>query len=84
MGSDTWRSNVDLQIITAAKDACKGGWTEPTNDLNNPHNSSSNWADFQLASLRALLASLLSHGRFRHPFLAHALELFDKGVFCNS
>ncbi|XP_071707764.1 uncharacterized protein [Rutidosis leptorrhynchoides] len=80
LGSDSWRSNVDLQIITVAKDACKGGWPKPTNEINDSHNISSTWAEFQLASLRALLASVLSPGRFRPPFLPHSLKLFHKGA----
>ncbi|PWA84735.1 hypothetical protein CTI12_AA083560 [Artemisia annua] len=77
--SEGWRSNVDLLIKTVATDACNGGWTKPTNDSNNTYSNSSSWADFQLASLRALLASLLSPGRVRPPYLAHGLELFRKG-----
>ncbi|GJR85158.1 RNA-directed DNA polymerase, eukaryota, reverse transcriptase zinc-binding domain protein [Tanacetum coccineum] len=76
---EDWRSNVDLLIKTVATDACNGGWTKPTNDFNNTCSNSSSWADFQLASLRALLASLLSPGRVRPPYLAHGLELFRKG-----
>ncbi|KAK9061345.1 hypothetical protein SSX86_018525 [Deinandra increscens subsp. villosa] len=80
-GSDSWRSSVDSLIITVATYACKGGWTKPTNnDFNHSQNSSSSWADFQLASLRALLASLLSPGRIRPPYLAHGLELYRKGM----
>ncbi|KAM0011919.1 putative pre-rRNA-processing protein RIX1 [Helianthus debilis subsp. tardiflorus] len=78
-GSDSWRSSVDSLVINVATDACKGGWIKPANDFHNSHNSSSNWADFQLASLRALLASLLSPGRIRPPYLAHSLELYRKG-----
>ncbi|KAI3793537.1 hypothetical protein L1987_36156 [Smallanthus sonchifolius] len=78
-GSNSWRSSVDSLVITVATDACKGGWIKPANDFNNSQNSSSDWADFQLASLRALLASLLSPGRIRPPYLAHGLELYRKG-----
>ncbi|KAI7758066.1 hypothetical protein M8C21_017372 [Ambrosia artemisiifolia] len=78
-GSDSWRSSVDSLVITVATDACKGGWIKPATDFYNSHNSSSSWADFQLASLRALLASLLSPGRIRPPYLAHGLELYRKG-----
>ncbi|KAM0023176.1 putative pre-rRNA-processing protein RIX1 [Helianthus debilis subsp. tardiflorus] len=78
-GSDSWRSSVDSLVINVATDACKGGWIKSANDFHNSHNSSSNWADFQLASLRALLASLLSPGRIRPPYLAHGLELYRKG-----
>ncbi|KAD7479937.1 hypothetical protein E3N88_03073 [Mikania micrantha] len=78
-GSDSWRSIVDSLVITVATDACKGGWIKPGNYYNNSCNSGSSWADFQLASLRALLASLLSPGRIRPPYLAHGLELYRKG-----
>ncbi|GJU56115.1 proline-, glutamic acid- and leucine-rich protein 1 [Tanacetum coccineum] len=67
-------------IKTIATDACNGGWTKPTNDSNNTYSNSSSWADFQLASLRALLPSLLSPGHVRPPYLAHGLELFCKGL----
>nr|XP_043631382.1 proline-, glutamic acid- and leucine-rich protein 1 [Erigeron canadensis] len=77
--TDRWRSDIDLLLVNVATDACKGGWTKPTTDFNNPHNSNSSWADFQLASLRALLASLLSPGLIRAPSLAQGLELFRKG-----
>ncbi|KAD7479898.1 hypothetical protein R6Q59_008731 [Mikania micrantha] len=78
-GSDSWRSGVDSLVITVATDACKGGWIKQANYYNNSCNSGSSWADFQLASLRALLASLLSPGRIRPPYLAHGLELYRKG-----
>ncbi|XP_076946978.1 uncharacterized protein LOC143618766 isoform X2 [Bidens hawaiensis] len=78
-GSNSWRPSVDSLVITVATDACKGGLVKPANDIYNSHNSSSTWADFQLASLRALLASLLSPGRIRLPYLAHGLELYRKG-----
>lgn len=37
------------------------------------------WTDFQIAALRALLASLLSPGRIRPSHAALALELFRRG-----
>ncbi|XP_076957395.1 uncharacterized protein LOC143632860 isoform X1 [Bidens hawaiensis] len=78
-GSNSWRPSIDSLVITVATDACKGGLIKPANDIYNSPNSSSTWADFQLASLRALLASLLSPGRIRPPYLAHGLELYRKG-----
>lgn len=66
--------------MNIATDACKGGWTKPTYDFNSPYNSISSWADYQLASLRALLASLLSPGRIHSQYLAQGLELFRKGI----
>lgn len=37
------------------------------------------WRDYQIAALRALLASLLSPGRTRPPHLSQGLELFRRG-----
>lgn len=76
--SEGWRSNVDRLLMTVATDACKGGWTKFTRQPN--YDSTPSWADFQLASLRALLASLLSPGRIRPPYLAQGLELFRGGM----
>ncbi|XP_023767642.1 uncharacterized protein LOC111916263 isoform X1 [Lactuca sativa] len=73
--SESWRSNVDQLLITVATDACKNGWAKEANDVYTP-----SWGDFQLASLRALLASLLSPGRFRPAYLAQGLELFRGGM----
>lgn len=78
--SERWRSKVDVVLITVATDACKGGWIKQANNVYTLHDSSPSLADFQLASLRALLASLLSPGRIRPPYLAQGLELFHRGM----
>lgn len=78
--SESWRSNVDRLLITVATDACKGGWAKEVKDVFRTGESQQSWADFQLAALRALLASLLSFARVRPPYLAQGLELFRRGM----
>ncbi|KAL3520882.1 hypothetical protein ACH5RR_019031 [Cinchona calisaya] len=77
--SDGWRSDIDNLLITVATTACKVGWSDDKSTVvygeANPV-----WEDFQLAALRALLASLLSPGRVRPPHLAEGLELFRRGT----
>ncbi|CAL5363343.1 unnamed protein product [Camellia sinensis] len=80
LGAESWRPSIDCLLITVATNACKGGWAK-----GEKHNFLSSepvvtWADFQLATLRALLASLLSPARFRPPHLAQGLELFRRGM----
>ncbi|KAI8031839.1 Proline-, glutamic acid- and leucine-rich protein 1 [Camellia lanceoleosa] len=80
LGAESWRPSIDCLLITVATNACKGGWAKEEK-----HNFLSSepvltWADFQLATLRALLASLLSPARFRPPHLAQGLELFRRGM----
>ncbi|XP_027159423.1 uncharacterized protein LOC113760878 isoform X3 [Coffea eugenioides] len=78
MRSDGWRSNIDRLLITVATNACKVGWAD-NNSTVVYGEATPIWADFQLAALRALLASLLSPGRVRPPHLAQGLELFHRG-----
>ncbi|KAJ9540229.1 hypothetical protein OSB04_026735 [Centaurea solstitialis] len=78
--SGGWRSKVDVLLITVSTDACKGGWAKQETYAYTLPDSKPSWADFQLASLRALLASLLSPGRIRPPYLAEGLELFRRGM----
>ncbi|KAL4576739.1 hypothetical protein LXL04_012838 [Taraxacum kok-saghyz] len=77
--SEKWRSDVDQLLMTVATDACKNGWTKQGNDIFTLGDTLS-WGDFQLASLRALLPSLLSPGRIRPPYLSQALDLYRSGM----
>ncbi|XP_010242430.1 PREDICTED: proline-, glutamic acid- and leucine-rich protein 1-like isoform X2 [Nelumbo nucifera] len=78
--SECWRQNVDLLLITVATNASNGGWANEEKDIfllsDEP---TSTRTDFQLAALRALLASLLSPARVRPPYLSQGLELFRRG-----
>lgn len=82
MGAESWRPSIDSLLISVATNACKVGWTKEENHSFLLSESVPAWADFQLAALRALLASLLSPTRFRSPNLARGLELFRRGNFC--
>ncbi|CAA6659783.1 unnamed protein product [Spirodela intermedia] len=64
--AECWRQDVDQLLISVATDACS--W-----------DSYYAWADFKLAALRALLASLLSHSHIRSPYFSQGLELFYRG-----
>ncbi|XP_059658225.1 uncharacterized protein LOC132304515 isoform X2 [Cornus florida] len=78
--SESWRANIDRLLIDVATYACKGGWAKEEKHVFLPSESTPTWADFQLAALRALLASLLSPARVRPPYLAQGLELFRRGM----
>ncbi|KAK8629712.1 hypothetical protein V6N13_078543 [Hibiscus sabdariffa] len=77
--SDSWRSSIDSLVIRTAINSCKRGWGNVENNVFLPHESASAWADFQLSSLRALLASFLAPARVRPPHLSQGLELFRRG-----
>ncbi|KAK9282790.1 hypothetical protein L1049_011011 [Liquidambar formosana] len=77
--SECWRTNVDFLLITIATSACKVGWADEETDIFLLDKHASCWANFQLVSLRALLASLLSPARVCPPYLAQGLELFRRG-----
>ena len=79
MRSEHWRLKVDRLLITIATNACKWGWADDERVISLPSEVTSTSADFQLAALRALLASLLSPSRVRPPYLAQGLELFRRG-----
>ncbi|KFK44843.1 hypothetical protein AALP_AA1G309800 [Arabis alpina] len=68
LGSVSWRERVDNLLMTTATNACEGRWAVTTGLV-----------DFQLAALRAFLASLVSPSRVRPAFLAEGLELFQTG-----
>ncbi|KAB1210289.1 Proline-, glutamic acid- and leucine-rich protein 1 [Morella rubra] len=74
--SACWRSNVDLLLINTARNSLEQGWAT---EIVEPNESSASWVDFQLAALRALLASFLSSVHVRPPHLAQGLELFRRG-----
>ncbi|XWS56869.1 hypothetical protein CRYUN_Cryun09bG0122400 [Craigia yunnanensis] len=77
--SESWRSSIDSLLIKVATNSCKGGWGNEESNIFLPHESTSIWADFQLSSLRALLASFLAPARVRPPYLSQGLKLFRKG-----
>lgn len=77
--SNSWRSSVDHLIMTVATNACRGGWAREKNTFFSGDEAPI-WADFQLAALRALLASLLSPGCVRPPHIAQGLDLFRRGT----
>lgn len=59
--------------------AYRGGWSWEEKKILLPGDATPLWAAFQVAALRALLASLLSPGRVRPSHLALGLELFRRG-----
>lgn len=71
---------MDRLLIAIALDACKGGWAKEEKNIFLPANRTDPWAEFQMAALKALLASLISPSRVRPPFLSQGLELFRKGM----
>ncbi|GFQ03160.1 hypothetical protein PHJA_002459800 [Phtheirospermum japonicum] len=80
MRSESWRGNVDHLLITVATKAFKGGWSREEKKVFFSGDPMPKWADFQLAALRALLASLLSPGQTRPSHFALGLELFHRGM----
>lgn len=81
--SESWRADVDHLVINVATNACKYGWVKEGKLIFLPSEPLPTWADFQLAALRALLASILSPARVRPPYLAQGLELFNRGNYVN-
>ncbi|XP_059433960.1 uncharacterized protein LOC132167082 isoform X2 [Corylus avellana] len=77
--SERWQSNVDLLLIMTATNSLEGGWVSEEKSIFQFNEPTAIWVDFQLAALRALLASLLSSVRVRPPYLAQGLELFRRG-----
>lgn len=73
-----WRSKIDNLLIIVATNACDGGWAKEEKSVFGPNEKTSSYADLQLASLRALLASLLSPV-VRPTYLSQALDLFRRG-----
>ncbi|KAF0928080.1 hypothetical protein E2562_037723 [Oryza meyeriana var. granulata] len=75
--TDHWRAEVDLLLINIARSACDTGGRYEYKLSSTVGETSI--ADFQLASLKALLASFLSSSHARPPYLAQGIELFRKG-----
>ncbi|XP_020585287.1 proline-, glutamic acid- and leucine-rich protein 1-like [Phalaenopsis equestris] len=75
--SETWRRDVDRLVINVATNACDVGWANE--DKSSLVADESSFADFQLAALEALLASLLSPTETRPPYLSQGLNLFQRG-----
>ncbi|KAG8380636.1 hypothetical protein BUALT_Bualt06G0036400 [Buddleja alternifolia] len=80
MRSESWREEIDDLLINVATSACKGGWSKDERNIFLSGDHTPIWADFQLAALRALLASLLSPCQVRPSHLARGLELFRRGT----
>ncbi|XP_073312318.1 uncharacterized protein [Primulina huaijiensis] len=78
--SDSWRPKVDHLLISIAANACEGGWSKEERNVFIASDPSLVWTDFQLASLRALYASLISPGRTCPSHFASGLELFRSGI----
>lgn len=80
LGANSWRSTVDRLLIAVATNSCKGGWAKEENHGNTLKWPAPTMADFQIAALKSLLASLLSPARYRPPYLAQGLVLFRRGM----
>lgn len=76
--TDHWRSEVDLLLINVARSAFVTGGSY---EQRPPKVGDPSLSDFQLASLKALLASFLSSPHARPPYLAQGMELFRKGNY---
>ncbi|KAF3653720.1 putative cytochrome c oxidase assembly protein COX15-like [Capsicum annuum] len=76
--SESWRVNVDHLLLVVTRNASKGGWAKDGRSklVSEP---TTMWGNYQIAALRALLASLLSPGRTRPPHLSQGLEVFRRG-----
>ncbi|XP_008807711.2 proline-, glutamic acid- and leucine-rich protein 1 [Phoenix dactylifera] len=77
--SECWRPNVDLLLINVAKNACDMGLSYEGKSVILTEEPTISRAEFQLAALQALLASLLSQAHVRPPYLSEGLELFRRG-----
>nr|XP_016498511.1 PREDICTED: proline-, glutamic acid- and leucine-rich protein 1-like isoform X1 [Nicotiana tabacum] len=77
---ESWRANVDHLLLDVTRNACKGGWAKDDRGELVPGSPTTTWGDYQIAALRALLASLISPGRTRPQHLSQGLELFRRGA----
>ncbi|KAH0713509.1 hypothetical protein KY289_009468 [Solanum tuberosum] len=78
--SESWRVNVDHLLLDVTRNVSKGGWAKDGRGSLVSDSPTSIWRDYQIAALRALLASFLSPGRTRPPYLSQGLELFRRGT----
>ncbi|CAN4126423.1 unnamed protein product [Withania somnifera] len=78
--SEGWRVNVDHLLLDVTRNASKEGWAKDGRGELVSGSPTSICRDYQIAALRALLASLLSPGRTRPPHLSQGLELFRRGT----
>lgn len=72
---------MDLLLINVAKNACDMGFSYVGKSVILTEEPTISRADFQLAALQALLASLLSEVHDRPPYLSEGLELFRRGNY---
>ncbi|XP_074578673.1 uncharacterized protein LOC141835144 [Curcuma longa] len=77
--SESWRSDVNILLITVAKNAFDMGWANEGKSSLVELESTTFLFDFQLATLSALLTSLKSMSHVRPPHLSEALEIFHRG-----
>ncbi|CAH8390660.1 unnamed protein product [Eruca vesicaria subsp. sativa] len=77
--SNSWRERVDKLLMMTARNACEGRWTNAETYHHVTNKSTADLVEFQVAALRAFLASLVSPSRARPAFLAEGLELFQTG-----
>nr|VDC61543.1 unnamed protein product [Brassica rapa] len=77
--SDSWRDRVDKLLMMTARNACEGRWANAETYHYLPNKSTADLVEFQVAALRAFLASLVSPSRARPVYLAEGLELFQTG-----
>ncbi|XP_075081002.1 uncharacterized protein LOC107790394 isoform X2 [Nicotiana tabacum] len=77
---ESWRANVDHLLLDVTRNACKGGWAKDDRGELVPGSPTTTWGDYQIAALRALLASLISPGRTRPQHLSQGLALFRRGT----
>lgn len=78
------RLSIDNLLINVAENAYNGKWTSDEDQsevMMSPNANGPSYADFLLAALHALLASLLSQPSVSQHHLAKGLELFRKGKF---
>lgn len=79
MRSDSWRERVDKLLMMTAGNACEGRWANAETYHHLPNKSTADLVEFQVAALRAFLASLVSPSRARPAYLAEGFELFQTG-----
>ncbi|CAN6888964.1 hypothetical protein Bca4012_072090 [Brassica carinata] len=77
--SDSWRERVDKLLMMTAGNACEGRWANAETYHHLPNKSTADLVEFQVAALRAFLASLVSPSRARPAYLAEGFELFQTG-----